>query len=128
MISWLETRPSMELAVMFVTWAAIFLLSMTVASLHYRLSRLEHASRVARSAAPYGHLVGRHVWTAADGSRPRVVLLLSAGCPSCEAILEELRSAPPAWKVAVAWKDVPPPKNLPDRVRIIPDGPRLMSD
>lgn len=129
MISWLEARPSMELAVMFVTWAAIFLLSLTVASLHYRLVRLEHANRVARLGAPYGHLVGKQVWLPANALAPPVVLLVSAGCPSCETILQEIRTAPPAWKLAVAWKDGQPPGvALPERVAIIPDGARLTAE
>ena len=129
LLSWLEARPSMELAVMFVTWAAIFLLGLTTASLHYRLLRLEHANRVARAAAPYGHLVGKQVWMQTNANMPRAVLLVSKGCPSCDALLEELRSAPPAWTLAVAWKDGQPPQGaLPERITVVPDGSRWTAE
>jgi hypothetical protein len=91
--------------------------------------RLEHASRVARLGAPYGHLVGKQVWTPAGAHVPRVVLLVSAGCPSCETILDEIRAAPPAWKLAVAWKGEPPRGSaLPERVAVMPDGGRLAGE
>jgi hypothetical protein len=126
-----NSRVSFEVAVMFVTWAAVAFLSIIIMHLHLRLQRLERASAPAAGAHPYGHFAGGRLDELLVGTalavRPRIVVALSGGCASCERVLSEIAS--PLWTspTLIMWTDQTPPviPVLPASVMVAPDGPAL---
>ncbi|MGH3992568.1 MAG: hypothetical protein ACRDSN_08895, partial [Pseudonocardiaceae bacterium] len=75
-------------------------------------------------APPYAGLVGRSLTDLVGESRvPRVLLVLSTGCPGCRRLLTDL--ADPSWSIptVLAWADGTPGGDLP--VPALPDGPRV---
>ncbi len=127
----MDTRASFDIAMWFATWAAIGLLALIAAGLHWRLRTLEQASRMARDVLPYSHLTGRRIRPAGqNGQRgwdAELILVLSSHCPSCERILDELRNGHDWRRIAVAWKDggAETTVTLPSGVTTIEDGARL---
>lgn len=126
----LDTRPGVVLAALVVTWVALVLLVLVVASLHARLRRLEQ--RPAQPAAagglddpPFAALLGRPMSELAGGATPRILLVLSSSCRSCRSLLTDL--ADPGWTVptALAWADGRPGGTTGPQVQVLPDGPRI---
>jgi hypothetical protein len=129
----LTVRAGFEVAAFFVSWAVMALLVVLVLGLHARLRRLEQGAGQQPRSAPYSHLLGRHVdeliGTTGTARRPRVLLFLSSGCPSCERVIEEVTS--PAWTVpsALLWTDrtAPVPEH-PSRDIVLDGGPRISAE
>jgi hypothetical protein len=125
-----DAKSSFMLAALVTTWAAFVLLALIAGNLHARLTRLEQAQRMARSASAYGHLIGRP-FAVSGTNRPEIVLVLSSNCNSCERILDELwearrtRSRP---RAAIVWKDGVSKRELPDGVHEFPAGARLIAE
>lgn len=126
-----QSQAGATFAALVVTWVAVALLVLMVAHLHARLRRLEQADRVHAGgldtglrAAPYAGLVGRSLTDLiGESPAPRVLLVLSTGCPSCRQLLADL--ADPSWSVptVLAWADGTPGGDLP--VPALADGPRV---
>lgn len=130
MTVWLDLRSSFELAAFFVTWAAVAALAVTALQLHLRLKRFE-AGQAARPVkdgppAPYSHLLGADV----GGRLPagvRLLLFVSAACPACARVLDELSARP--LPAALAFTDASTPAgDLPPGTRLVEAGPALAGE
>lgn len=126
-----DSRASLLLSALFVTWIAFGLLGVVTAHLHLRLRRLE--ARPPTGAAPgartsFARLLG------SDGAAlfgrstagPTVHLLLSRRCRSCAHVLDELvQGGLPGVRTAVAWIDGAPDAaaRLPADVEVLDAGP-----
>ncbi|MEM9557471.1 MAG: hypothetical protein AAGC60_24645 [Acidobacteriota bacterium] len=126
MIALLDLRSSFTLASLVVTWLAIVGLTLIVINLHVRMRRLERQAPHADGVEAYGRLVGRSLRELLGGEAPRLLLVLSRACPSCERLLDELRTRADAVTAAVAWTDGPPEGvELPSSVVRRADGDRV---
>lgn len=127
----LDTRAGFVLAGLVVTLVAIALLGVVMANLHSRLQRLEQSSPAGRPADPYARLTGTTfaelVPAEPAAAAPRAAMLLSAGCTSCDRVLEELRAKPPPAPIALLWGDHKPPRlaPLPANVSVRSGGAQL---
>ncbi len=131
-MSFFGLRPGFELSALVVSWVAIAFLTLIVANLHSRL-RVVEAQRGQGGGgdeAWFAHLLGRRLGevigrTTADV--PRVLILLSSSCPSCERLLDEMRTG--GWRepAAIGWIDGPPspPPEIPGNATLLDDGPRI---
>lgn len=125
--TFLDIRPSFELAAWFVTWAAVALLAVVAASLHARLRRLERGDSGREASLPFGQLAGRPFATGMTPS-PRAVLVLSAGCAACARILEEAERVQLEEPLALVWTGGAPPPAIPAGMALLQDGARQAAE
>lgn len=127
----LDSRSSFALAAFAVSWIAVVLLALVAANLHFRLVHLERsATAAAGERTPYGHLLGRSLADVLGPQLPaaaRLAFFLSSGCPACDRILDELRTAGDGGPIALLWRDETPSPlpQLATGLVVLDDGPRL---
>jgi hypothetical protein len=128
-VAFLSAEPSFTLAAFAVTWLAVVLLALIAGNLHVRLQRVEQAGAQARVTAAYGQLIGRNVGIAADG-QPRLLLIMSSQCPTCQLILDEMAREGWTRRTALAWKNGRGrlPEAMPPTIEEIDDGARLIAE